>query len=194
MCDLDNIFYNSKNKTSKIDPIKKKTKEIHIIIMYLIILSFMIFYHYSKHDIKKLDFVIEVNAPNTSCLPSGAFRERHWSTKEVSLVKDGVDFKRVVELKDKCDKMSLITAIARPQRLDEYLPDLVSKNYFEDHHAFTKDELEEILIRDASDSLLVTYKDFVKVESFGLPMSLLDMHVTVDTKIYEKINNYIGRK
>ena len=149
---------------------------------------------YSKHDIKKLDFVIEVNTPNNACLPSGAFRERHWSTKEVSLVKDGVDFKRVVELKDKCDKMSLITAIARPQRLDEYLPDLVSKNYFEDHHAFTKDELEEILIRDDSDSLLVTYKDFVKVQSFGLPLSLLDMHIAVDTKIYEKINNYIGRK
>ena len=149
---------------------------------------------YSKHDIKKLDFVIEVNTPNTSCLPSGAFRERHWSTKEVSLIKDGVDFKRVVALKDKYDKMSLITAIARPQRLDEYLPDLVSKNYFEDHHSFTKDELEEILIRDASDSLLVTYKDFVKVQSFGLPLSLLDMHVEVDTKIYEKINNYIGRK
>ena len=78
---------------------------------------------YSKHDIKKLDFVIEVNTPNTSCLPSGAFRERYWSTKEVSLIKDGVDFKRVVALKDKYDKMSLITAIARPQRLDEYLPD-----------------------------------------------------------------------
>ena len=110
------------------------------------------------------------------------------------MIKDGVDFKRVVALKDKYDKMSLITAIARPQRLDEYLPDLVSKNYFEDHHSFTKDELEEILIRDASDSLLVTYKDFVKVQSFGLPLSLLDMHIAVDTKIYEKINNYIGRK
>ena len=68
------------------------------------------------------------------------------------------------------------------------------ENYFEDHHAFTKDELEEILIRDDSDSLLVTYKDFVKVQSFGLPLSLLDMHIAVDTKIYEKINNYIGRK
>ena len=149
---------------------------------------------YSKHDIKKLDLVIEVNSSNRSCLPSGPFRERLWKAKEATIVKDGVDFKRVVELKDKCDKMSLITAIARPQRLDKYLPDLVSKNYFEDHHSFSKDELEEILIRDASDSILVTYKDFVKVQSFGLPLSLLDMHVEVDKKIYEKINNYIGSK
>ena len=149
---------------------------------------------YSKHDIKKLDILIEVSNKNTFCLPSGPFRERLWKDKKAVRVKDGVDFKRVVELKDKCDKMSLITAIARPQRLDEYLPALVSKNYFEDHHSFTKSELEEILMRDASDSILLTYKDFVKVESFGLPLSLLDMHVEVDKKIYEKINNYIGRK
>ncbi|MDB2562711.1 tetraacyldisaccharide 4'-kinase [Sulfurimonas sp.] len=149
---------------------------------------------YSKHDIKKLDLVIEVDGANNFCLPSGAFRERHWSSKEVFFVKDGFDFKRVVELKDKCDKMSLVTAIARPQRLDSYLPDLVSKNYFEDHHSFTKSELEDVLKKDGSDSLLVTYKDFVKVESFGLPLSLLDMHVEVDKKIYEQINNYIGRR
>ncbi|MBC8237746.1 MAG: tetraacyldisaccharide 4'-kinase [Helicobacteraceae bacterium] len=149
---------------------------------------------YSKHDIKKLDFLIEVDALNSSCLPSGPFRERLWKAKEATIVKDGVDFKRVVELKDKCDKMSLVTAIARPQRLDEFLPKVLSKNYFEDHYSFTKNELEDVLMRDGSDSLLVTYKDFVKVASFGLPLSLLDMHVEVDEKIYEKINNYVGRK
>ena len=97
----------------------------------------------------------------------------------------------MVELKDRCDKMSLLTAIARPQRLDKYLPELVSKNYFEDHHSFKKSELEKILQRDKSDSLLVTYKDFVKVESFGLPLSLLDMHMEVDEKVFEIIGKYI---
>lgn len=147
---------------------------------------------YSKHSIKKLDLLIEVNTINRSCLPSGPFRERLWASKKVVAVRDGLDFKRVVELKDKCAKMSLVTAIARPQRLDEYLPDVVSKNYFEDHHAFSKDELEDILKKDGSDSLLVTYKDFVKVESFGLPLSLLDLHVEVDEKIFKNINDYIG--
>ena len=147
---------------------------------------------YSKHDIKKLDLLIDVDTKNQSCLPSGAFRERLWATKDAEVLKDGVDFKRVVELKDKCDKMSLVTAIARPQRLDEFLPSVVSKNYFEDHHSFVRSELEEILQKDGSDSLLLTYKDFVKVESFGLPLSLLDLHVEVDRKVFEIIDNYIG--
>ncbi len=145
---------------------------------------------YSKHDIKKLDILINVNTLNKSCLPSGAFREKLWADKEVIVVQDGIDFTRVVELKNKTEKMSLVTAIARPQRLDEFLPNVLSKNYFEDHHTFTKQELEEILLKDGSDSLLVTYKDFVKIESFGLPLSLLDLHI----KIEEKLNYLFNEK
>ncbi|MDQ7043084.1 MAG: tetraacyldisaccharide 4'-kinase, partial [Sulfurimonas sp.] len=74
-------------------------------------------------------------------------------------------------------KMSLVTAIARPQRLDEFLPSVVSKNYFVDHHSFSKEELEAILSHDKSDSLLVTYKDYVKIVDFNLPLSLLDLEV-----------------
>jgi tetraacyldisaccharide 4'-kinase len=132
---------------------------------------------YSKHDIKKRDILIDVKSKNSRCLPSGAYRERLWLSKEVTLLKDGIDFKRSVELKNPTTKMSLVTAIARPERLDEFLPKVVSKNYFADHHNFTKEELLEILQRDKSDSLLVTYKDFVKVESFGLPLSLLDLEI-----------------
>lgn len=147
---------------------------------------------YSKHNIKKLDILIEVKSKNLSCLPSGPFRERLWRAKEAVVVKEGVDFKRVVELKNKSDKMSLVTAIARPQRLNDYLPDVVSKNYFEDHHSFTKDEVLDILQRDGSSSILVTYKDFVKLEQFNLPLSLLDLHVEVDENIFKIIDNYIG--
>lgn len=146
---------------------------------------------YSKHDIKKLDLLIDVNTKNKSCLPSGAFRERLWSSKKAVVLKEEKEFKRVVELKNKSDKMSLVTAIARPSRLDKYLPDVVSKNYFEDHHGFTKDELKEILSKDASDSLLVTYKDLVKIEEFELPISLLDMYVDVDEKVFKIIDEYI---
>jgi len=145
---------------------------------------------YSKHNIKKLDLLIEVKSLNDSCLPSGPFREKLWDSKEAVVLKDGIDFKRNVELKDKCDKMSLVTAIARPSRLDEFLPDVVSKNYFEDHHFFVKEELQNILNQDKSDSLLVTYKDYVKVQDFGLPLSLLDLEVKVENKVFETINNY----
>ena len=148
---------------------------------------------YSKHDIEKLDLLIEVKSQNSSCLPSGPFRERLWAQKKAVVLKEGTDFKRVVVVKDRCDKMSLLTAIARPQRLDKYLPEVLSKNYFEDHHSFTKDELKDVLNRDGSDSLLVTFKDFVKVESFGLPLSLMDLDIEVDEKVYKIIGNYIAK-
>ena len=138
---------------------------------------------YSKHDIKKKDILIDVSTQNSFCLPSGPYRERLWSSKEVTLLKEGVDFKRRVELKDATPKMSLVTAIARPERLDEFLPEVVSKNYFADHYTFNKEELEEILLRDNSDSLLVTYKDYVKVQNFNLPLSLLDLEVELRTAL-----------
>ncbi|MFA5454918.1 MAG: tetraacyldisaccharide 4'-kinase [Sulfurimonas sp.] len=149
---------------------------------------------YSKHDIKKLDIIIDVQSKNSSCLPSGPFRERLWSTKEAVIVKEGIDFKRVVELKNKSDKMSLVTAIARPQRLNDYLPEVVSKNYFEDHHPFVRNEVLGILQRDGSNSILVTYKDFVKLQEFDIPLSLLDLHVEVNESIFKIIDNYIEGK
>lgn len=146
---------------------------------------------YSKHDIKKLDILIDVKSKNMRCLPSGAFRERLWNGKEAFVLEDGIDFKRVVTLKDKTVKMSLVTAIARPSRLDKYLPEVVSKNYFADHHSYKKDELQEILNRDKSDSLLVTYKDYVKIQKFGLPLSLLDLEIEVSDFYQEVIQNWI---
>lgn len=146
---------------------------------------------YSKHDIKKLDFLIDVDTKNQRCLPSGAFRERLWAGKDAITLKEGRDFKRVVHLRDKSDKMSLVSAIARPSRLDEYLPEgVMKKHYFEDHHSYTKSELEDILRRDGSSSLLMTYKDFVKVEAFDLPISLLDLEVEVDRTVFDFIDNY----
>jgi tetraacyldisaccharide 4'-kinase len=149
---------------------------------------------YSKHDLKKLDLLINVVSKNSFCLPSGPFRERLYSDKVTRVIEEEKDFTRLVTLKDRCDKMSLLTAIARPQRLDSYLPEVVSKNYFADHHPFIKSELEEILSRDGSDSLLVTYKDFVKVKSFGLPLSLLDLDVEVSQNLLETIGKYIENK
>ncbi len=145
---------------------------------------------YSKHFIKKLDIVIKVESKNNRCLPAGPYRERLWSDKDVLVLKDGKDFKRVVKLKNETQKMSLVTAIARAERLDKFLPDVVTKNYFPDHHSFKKEELEEILERDKSDSLLVTYKDFVKIESFGVPLSLLDLDMEASDEVFRVIKSY----
>jgi len=141
---------------------------------------------YSKHSIKKRDILIAVESKNNFCLPAGPFRERLWNDKKVLLVQEGRDFFRHVSLKHAEQKMSLVTAIARPQRLDKYLPKVVAKHYFEDHHSFSKEELEQILQEDGSESLLVTFKDFVKIESFGLPLSLLDLEVELDRESFKE--------
>lgn len=132
---------------------------------------------YSKHDIKKIDILLDVPTQNNFCLPSGPYRERLWKGKFAMVLQEDKDFKRITTLKNPTSKMSLVTAIARPQRLEPYLPEVVSKHYFEDHHNFTKEELEAILQEDNSESLLVTFKDFVKIEKFGLPLSLLDLEL-----------------
>ncbi len=142
---------------------------------------------YSKHDIQKIDFLIEVTSQNSACLPAGPFRERLWKGKNAIVLQEHRDFEREVTLKYKRDKMSLVTAIARPQRLDAFLPEIVSKNYFPDHHAFVKEELETILKNDKSDALLVTYKDYVKVKDFGLPLSLLDLDVKIKESVLKSI-------
>ena len=143
---------------------------------------------YSKHNIKKRDIIIDVASKNAACLPAGAFRERLWSAKEVKVVYDGVDFKRQVRVKNATEKMALVTAIARPERLDAFLPPVVSKDYFPDHYSFQKEELIAILQRENADSLLVTYKDFVKIENFGIPLSLLDLDVEVTPSLFDFIN------
>jgi tetraacyldisaccharide 4'-kinase len=135
---------------------------------------------YSKHSIEKKDILIDVDTPNRFCLPSGPHRERLWSTKDALVLQEELDFVREVSLKNPSKKMSLVTAIARPQRLDKYLPQsVVNKHYFPDHYTFSKEELHKILLEDEADSLLVTYKDFVKIEDYGLPLSLLDLEVKV---------------
>ena len=135
---------------------------------------------YSKHNIKKEDIIIDVESKNSFCLPAGPYRERLWSTKKVKVLKEERDFFREVSLIDETQKMVLVTAIARPQRLEKYLPEnIVAKYYFEDHHAYTKEELVKILEDENASSLLVTFKDYVKIEHFGLPLSLLDLEVKV---------------
>ncbi|MBA1437508.1 MAG: tetraacyldisaccharide 4'-kinase [Epsilonproteobacteria bacterium] len=143
---------------------------------------------YSKHSIKKRDILIDVATKNNFCLPSGAYRERLWRGKEAVVVQEGVDFVRKTELINPTKKMSFVTAIARPQRVEQYLPEgVVAKHYFEDHHTFTKEELENILKQDATSSLLVTFKDFVKIEHFDLPLSLLDLELELQSTLQQQI-------
>lgn len=146
---------------------------------------------YGKHSIEKYDIVIDVPTPNTFCLPAGPYRERLWQGKEAVVVKEGVDFKRRVAIRNATESMVLVTAIARPERLDPYLPPIKSKHYFPDHHFFTRDELSAVLARSGADTLLVTYKDYVKIRHFDLPTALLDLELEIDDALAEGVDHYI---
>jgi len=146
---------------------------------------------YNKHQIKKLDILINVKTVNNFCLPSGPYRERLWKGKEALVIEEDREFKRSVKLIDETEKMVLVTAIARAERLDPYLPDVVEKIYFEDHHFFTKEELVAILERTGASSLLVTLKDYVKIRSFDLPLSLMELSLELDDDFVTRVDNYI---
>lgn len=149
---------------------------------------------YGKHDIEKLDILIDVKTPNTFCLPSGAYRERLWSDKAVVMAREGESFTRSVKVVNPTSKMVLVTAIARPERLDPYLPDGLEKVYFEDHHFFTQGELNAIMLRTGATSLLVTSKDLVKMSSFNLNLSILELTLEVDKALITIVKEYTDAK
>lgn len=146
---------------------------------------------YSKHHIKKYDIVISVDTPNRFCLPAGPYRERLWRGKAARVVEEGRDFKRVVTVRDGAEEMALVTAIARPVRLDPFLPTVIAKHYFPDHHYFTRHELEMILRSSGAQKLLVTYKDYVKIRHFELPLALMDLTLDLDSALVREVENYI---
>jgi len=150
---------------------------------------------FSKSFIKKFDILLKPNPePRFDfTLPSGAYREPKFLYKKADLVvEEEKDFSRTVTLKDKTEKMLLITAISKPQRLDKYLPDnLVGKIYFADHYMYTKKELEELMKNYNATSILTTQKDMVKMQKFNLPLSILDLDVTINEQIKHQINEYL---
>ncbi len=146
---------------------------------------------YNKHQIKKLDILIEVETTNNFCLPSGPYRERLWEGKEALVIQEDREFERSVKLIDATEKMVLVTAIARAERLDPYLPEVLEKVYFEDHHYFTKEELKAILERTGAESLLVTLKDYVKIRKFDLPISLMELTLELDDDFVKTVDTYV---
>jgi tetraacyldisaccharide 4'-kinase len=146
---------------------------------------------YGKHYIAKYDIVIDVTPANGFCLPAGPFRERLWPGKQARLVREGEDFTRRVTIRDAAAKMVLVTAIARPERLDPFLPDVVARETFPDHYFFTRDELAAILEKYGADALLVTYKDYVKIRHFDLPLALMELRLELDGALVAGVDHYI---
>lgn len=146
---------------------------------------------YGKHSIQKLDIVIDVPTPTPFCLPSGPYREMLWRGKQAIVVREGENFSRNVRIRNPQKSMVLVTAIARPERLDPYLPEITDKIYFEDHHLFTHKELETIVLQSGAQSMLVTLKDYVKISHFKLNLSVMELSLNLDETLIKQVKEYV---
>ena len=127
------------------------------------------------------------------CLPSGGYREHKSAYNSADIVAtEGIDYKRKVVLLNATKRMLLLTAIANPSRLDEYLPDVVGKIILKDHSFFDKDRILAKYKSLEATSLLVTQKDAVKLGNLGPPLSFLHLELEISEGIKTAINNYIN--
>lgn len=147
-----------------------------------------------RFNFKKLNILLKPRLEPyfNFCVPSGGYREIKSAYKDADIViEEGKDYNRNVELLNKSERMLFLTAIANPSRLDSYLPNVVGKITLKDHSYFNKSEILEQYAKLNATSLLITEKDLPKLEDFGLPLSILHLHLIIAPNIKEQIKNYI---
>jgi len=152
---------------------------------------------FSRVEIEKFDIVLEpAFVPNRMPIPAGPYREFPFAARYCDLLlKEGVDYRRVVDIVEPEDKMVLVTAIANPDRLEPYLPDsVVARYHLPDHSWFDKSEMESIMRKHGAQSILVTEKDLVKLEGFKLPLSVMRLQLQIDNSVMDTIDKYIKER
>lgn len=124
-------------------------------------------------------------------LPSGIYRENPFAKGDLML-KEGVDYTREVGVESPTARMLLLTAIANPARLDEFLPKgVIGKILLKDHAVFDLEALRAEFKRTSATSLLVTHKDFVKLQQCDLPLSILSLKIHIDSRILARIKEFV---
>jgi tetraacyldisaccharide 4'-kinase len=152
---------------------------------------------YRFHNIKKYDILLRPakEPTNIFCLPSGGYKETKMMYSFVPCVlRDGEDFTREVTFKkdgiilDKIpEKSLLLTAIAKPNRLLEYLPKNIECKTFIDHYQFTKSDIDTILNTYKDYTIITTSKDYYKLEEFKIPnLVLMDLNINFTKEISYK--------
>ena len=150
---------------------------------------------FSKIDIKKFDILLEPKSlVNKFVLPAGPFREFSFAKSRANMVlKEGIAFSREVSFENLNSRMLLVTSIANPKRLDKFLPSgVVGKYYIKDHAYFEKDKLLKEIKKHNAQTILVTQKDFVKLEQFKLPISIIKLKLVINFKALKEIEDYIN--
>lgn len=125
-------------------------------------------------------------------LPSGIYREMPYLYKSADLlVLEGRDYDREVVVENQTQRMLLLTAIANPSRLEEYLPAVIGKVFLSDHSRFDEGFLRAQIDKHNATSLLVTSKDEVKLQDMGFELSVLRLKLHIDSQILRQIREYI---
>ncbi len=150
---------------------------------------------FGKTAIKKFDILLRPrhDPSNPFCLPSGPYRESPALYAHADLcLREGRDFTREVTLPKGCEKMLLVTAISRPERLDPYLPPDIPKALFPDHATFDEAHLRTLMSRLDARCILTTAKDAVKMERFSLPIAILELRIELSQEAWRKIEAFIA--
>ena len=87
----------------------------------------------------------------------------------------------------------LISAIAKPWRLQEFLPLAKAHAFFPDHYDFKKEQILELLRREDAEHILCTAKDYVKLRDFGAEISVILLNLKLSENFIRKIQNYINQ-
>lgn len=158
---------------------------------------------FSKYKISKFNILLrpKIEPTNIFCLPSGGYREpkSFYAIAEIELL-EGDDFKRVITFKkdgkieELPSKTILLTAISKPKRLLEFLPNSTKMVSFPDHHNFTKNEIDEILKDNKDSSFVTTMKDYVKLKKFNIKnLYIMDLDIQFNDKTdFSLMEEYIN--
>nr|WP_314868844.1 tetraacyldisaccharide 4'-kinase [uncultured Campylobacter sp.] len=87
----------------------------------------------------------------------------------------------------------LISAIAKPWRLQEFLPLAKAHAFFPDHYDFKKEHILELLRSEDAEHILCTAKDYVKLRDFGAEISVILLNLKLSENFIRKIQNYINQ-
>ncbi len=103
---------------------------------------------------------------------------------------EGRDFIRYSYVKEN-PKAVLVTAIAKPFRLYEHFIKARACYFFKDHYEFKKEELQALLDKHHCDTLMLTFKDYVKVKDFGFKCQIIELNIELKENFKEKLYQYI---
>ncbi len=153
---------------------------------------------FSKYDIKKFNILLRPKKEPTNiyCLPSGGYREPKGFYMHADIeLKEGSDFERIItfkqknkEIKDLPQKLILLTAISKPTRLLEFLPNDTILESFPDHYDFSDEDIKSLKEKYKDFTFVTTGKDLVKLDKYDLKNIIL---MDLDIKFSDKVEFYI---